>query len=389
MTKPNFTTQFAISKPEVFFPNLDGLRFFCFLSVFLFHSFHTEFDHIKESSIYFFAKSFLFKNGNLGVNFFFVLSGFLITYLLLKEKGFYGKISVINFWKRRILRIWPLFFACVFFGFIIFPFLKMLMGQIPNESATVFYYVTFLNNFDLLKNGLPDASVLGVLWSVAIEEQFYFVWPLVLTILPTSSYKYFFLLIVLTTLLFRAFFDNPMYNEYHTLSCIGDMTVGGIGALIVDRTDAAKRIERVNRGYIFVLYAVVILVFLFRDYFLLSHYPIRVVERILIAIVFLMVILEQTYAKNSLFKLGNLKVISKLGTISYGLYCLHFIGILITTNTFKIFHWNTKIWQVMILETGFALMVTIILATVSYRYFELPFLKHKHKLSFIRTSLTK
>ncbi|WP_276373170.1 acyltransferase [Chryseolinea sp. H1M3-3] len=385
MTKPNLQSSPVLPKPTVFFPNLDGLRFFCFLVVFLFHSFYTEYDHIKSSSTYLFVRSFLFKNGNLGVNFFFVLSGFLITYLLLKEKEFYGKINVLNFWKRRILRIWPLFFACVFFGFVIFPVLKNLLGQESGESANVFSYLTFLNNFDLIKNGLPDASVLGVLWSVAIEEQFYFVWPLLLIVIPSQSYKYVFFVIIFLTLVFRGIFDNSVYNEYHTLSCIGDMTVGGLGALLIHTTTLDKKIATMAKGYIVALYAAVVLIFLFRDTLQSSYYLIRVSERILIAVVFLMVILEQNYAKNSLFKMGNFKLLSELGTISYGLYCLHFIGILVTTNTFKILHFNNHLWQVLILETTFALVITVIIAKLSYRYFESPFLRLKHKLSFIRT----
>ena len=67
---------------KVFFPNLDGLRFFCFLSVFFFHSFATKYEYIKQKRALSFYKGFLASNGDLGVNFFFVLSGFLITYLL-------------------------------------------------------------------------------------------------------------------------------------------------------------------------------------------------------------------------------------------------------------------------------------------------------------------
>src|SRR5215210_6286731 len=108
-------------KNKIFFENLDGLRFFCFLSVFLFHSFHTENPDISSSPVYRLFKHSLFGNGNLGVNFFFVLSGFLITYLLIEEKKLTGKIHIGNFWIRRILRIWPLYFACVLIGFVFFP----------------------------------------------------------------------------------------------------------------------------------------------------------------------------------------------------------------------------------------------------------------------------
>lgn len=387
MTKPNATFVREINKPAIFFPHLDGLRFFCFLSVFFFHSFHTEYDYIKNSSTYYFVKQFVFGNGNLGVNFFFVLSGFLITFLLLKEQEYYGRIHVLNFWKRRILRIWPLYFACLIFGFFIFPQIKILFGHQPNETANILYYLTFLNNFDLLKNGLPDASVLGALWSVAIEEQFYLIWPLVLIVVPVHWYKYLFLIVIFTTLCFRALFDDPLKNEYHTLSCIGDMTIGAWGALLMQSNSFRKKVESISEVYIMALYSVIVLIFLFRDDILLSSYPMRIIERSLIAIVFLMVILEQNYAKNSLFKLGKFKSISKLGTVSYGLYCLHFIGILITTAIFKILHWNTHLWQVLILETAVALGITVIIAIFSYRFFESHFLKMKHKLSSIRTPL--
>src|SRR4051794_13937383 len=110
-------------KPAEYLPNLDGLRFMCFLSVFFFHSFHTGYDHIKYSEPYVFIKWTVFQNGNLGVNFFFVLSGFLITRLLLDEKSRNGKIHIFNFYIRRVLRIWPLFYFCLIFGFIIFPLL--------------------------------------------------------------------------------------------------------------------------------------------------------------------------------------------------------------------------------------------------------------------------
>lgn len=143
-------------KDKIYFENLDGLRFLCFLSVFFFHSFHTEYSYISNSEAYQFIKIDIFGNGNLGVNFFFVLSGFLITYLLIQEKRTNGQINLKKFWMRRVLRIWPLFYFAVFFGFFIFPLLKSAFGQVPNETATLGYYLAFLNNFDFIKNGSPE-----------------------------------------------------------------------------------------------------------------------------------------------------------------------------------------------------------------------------------------
>ena len=140
-----------MQKKMIYFQNLDGLRFFCFLTVFFYHGFHTESAAVKDSGLYQFFKWGIAENGFLGVNFFFVLSGFLITYLLIKEKELNGKINIIHFWFRRILRIWPLYFICVFVGFGLFPFAKTMMGGVSTESANIWYYLTFTNNFDFIQ----------------------------------------------------------------------------------------------------------------------------------------------------------------------------------------------------------------------------------------------
>jgi peptidoglycan/LPS O-acetylase OafA/YrhL len=372
-----------MQKEKIFFPNLDGLRFFCFLSVFFFHSFHTDFQYIKENELYHFIKKDIFGNGNIGVNFFFVLSGFLISFLLLKEKEINRKIDIPRFWLRRILRIWPLFFFCVFFGFIIFPSIKILFGQIPNETADVRYYLIFLNNFDTISKGLPDASILGVLWSVAIEEQFYLLWPLLFFIIPRNFYPFLFSVLILISLIFRGLNDNYNMHEFHSLSCMSDLVVGAFGAYAVMYFRLDEKIKHLNKSVVFFVYFIFILIFLFRDEFLYSNFYIRIIERLLISIVILFIILEQNYANNSLFKMSSFKQISNLGKITYGLYCLHFIAILVVTNTTKHFNVNNHLWQVIIVESLFSLILSIIIARISYNIFEKPFLDLKEKFSYI------
>ncbi|MDR2835397.1 MAG: acyltransferase [Bacteroidales bacterium] len=372
-----------MSKKEKYFENLDGLRFLCFLSVFLFHSFYTEFQYIKTTDIYLFITKNIFGNGNIGVNFFFVLSGFLITYLLIEEKKLNKKINIVNFWIRRMLRIWPLYFMCVFFGFFCFPLIKVAFGQTTNETASIVYYLSFINNFDFIKRGLPDASILGVLWSVAIEEQFYFIWPIILYFLPIKKYWIAFLSVIITSILFRAFNDTFIMHEHHTLSCIGDMAVGAFGAwLISEKKMFLQKFENLRKYQILILYCIFIVIFFFRKELLLHYYGIRIFERLFISLIIISIILEQNYAKNSFFKLGKFKMISKLGKISYGLYCLHFIGILVAINITKIFEINTHLWQIIIIETSLALIITIIISKISYKFYETPFLKLKNKFSY-------
>jgi peptidoglycan/LPS O-acetylase OafA/YrhL len=369
-------------KKRIFFPNLDGLRFFCFLSVFFFHSFHTESGDIKNSPVYILVKKGLFGNGNIGVNFFFVLSGFLITYLLIEEKTNLPNINIRNFWIRRILRIWPLYFFCVFFGFVIFPWLKTHFGQVPDETANPWYYISFLNNFDLIRNGLPDASILGVLWSIAIEEQFYFVWPVLLFILPVKHYPKAFLLIIAASLLFRALYPDPLLYEHHTFSCMGDLTIGALGAWLCHKELFLHKIRELKKPAIALIYLLFFICFFFREELFYSNYYIHVFERLFIAVIMLFIILEQNFSAHSFFKLSQLKRVSRLGVISYGLYCLHFIGILVTITLTKKFHINNSVWSVLLLETAMALTITILISRLSYRYFETPFLRLKEKFAY-------
>jgi len=110
-----------------------------------------------------------------------------------------------------------------------------------------------------------------------------------------------------------------------------------------------------------------------------------VIERPIIASVMLLIILEQCFSNNSFFKLSKFEKLTQLGTISYGLYCLHFLAILIVTTLTKKFALNTQLWQVMILDTSMALLVAIGISKISYNFYEKPFLKLKERFSYIKT----
>lgn len=364
---------------KILFENLDGLRFLCFLSVFLSHSFHSDYDKIYNSETYYFFKEEIFGNGNLGVNFFFVLSGFLITYLLIEEKKQFGKIHLKQFWIRRMLRIWPLYYFAVLFGFFVFPILKTAFGQVPNETANLEYYLLFLSNFDLLNNGIPDASILGVLWSVSVEEQFYLVWPIVLYFLPVKRYWIVFLLVIAGSIIFRLIDPSDSFRENHSLSCMGDLAVGALGAWLILRNDQLiSIITNLSRWAIAFIYLTFLSFYFFRDELIYTMPFIVSFERILIAGTVLLIILEQNHARNSFFKMARFKLLSGLGRISYGLYCLHFLGILVAMTVTKKLGLYSHLWIVMIVS----LTVTIIMSYLSFRFFERPFLKLKERFAF-------
>ena len=215
---------------RIYFPNLDGLRFLAFFSVFLFHSFYTPYPAIQASTAYRWAHG-LTRSGDLGVNFFFVLSGFLITYLLLCERQATGRIAIGPFYVRRILRIWPLYFVVLLLGFGVLPIVRAHFGEHEfHETAHPAYFWLFLANFNNLYYGCQTPT-LTVLWSVCVEEQFYLVWPLLVAAVPTRRLGWLFGGILVANLLFRAWHqDNTPVLNLHTLSVIGDMALGGTAA---------------------------------------------------------------------------------------------------------------------------------------------------------------
>lgn len=387
------TSAFAsVKKEKVFFPNLDGLRFFSFFAVFLYHTYLTFFNNVKETSPGTFKfVSFFFQNGNMGVNFFFVLSGFLITFLLIKEKEFKGTIHVGNFYIRRILRIWPLFYMCVFIGFVVFPIIKQMSGGTPNEIAQPIYYLVFANNFDFMHTWpvKPDATILSVLWSVAVEEQFYLTWPVILSLVPYRYYRLVFLAIMTLSLVFRSFHtgldDHDFGIRYfHTFSLIGDMAFGGLLAYYCSHNTAFKRfVTNMNRLQISMIYLGALAVTLFRHQLFDMSPATVVIERLVISFFFGMIIVEQCYAERSFFKMGNFKLISKLGIYTYGLYCLHLLGFVAADIALNKAGLNKTSVGVAAAACVLALVLAVIISLASYHLYEKWFLKLKDKFAFI------
>ena len=119
----------------------------------------------------------LFSDGWMGVDLFFVLSGFLITGILVDTKKSEGYFR--NFYVRRCLRIWPLYYSLLFFMFVVVRFLNPAQFHtVLQQSSPWWAFPLFLQNF-LLPISTNAAGPLGVTWSLAIEEQFYLIWPLV------------------------------------------------------------------------------------------------------------------------------------------------------------------------------------------------------------------
>jgi peptidoglycan/LPS O-acetylase OafA/YrhL len=168
---------------RIYFPNLNGLRF---IAAFLVIAHHVEqIKSIYGLDSYWGRSPFITIVGDLGVVLFFVLSGFLITYLLLEEERKTNSIKVGNFYFRRVLRIWPLYFLTILLALFVLPNLSLFIlpgyekdviyEQLPSK---ILFYLLFLPNLvSPLLGVVPYASHT---WSIGTEEQFYLVWPVML-----------------------------------------------------------------------------------------------------------------------------------------------------------------------------------------------------------------
>ncbi|WIB43284.1 acyltransferase [Curtobacterium sp. MCLR17_058] len=142
------------------FPQLDGLRAVSILLVLTIHS------HVSQLR---------FLNGYTGVTIFFVLSGYLITTLLLREQDKYRRVSLKGFYIRRVFRILPLYYLVLAVNVVA---VYAGLGQDPGDFAhRLVLFLTYLNEF-------ASPGTFGHSWSLAIEEKFYLVWPLLAFTLP-------------------------------------------------------------------------------------------------------------------------------------------------------------------------------------------------------------
>jgi len=372
---------------KIFFPNLDGWRFLAFFGVFYYHSFSTQFEYILESPVYQFLK-WSKQGGEMGVDFFFVLSGFLIVYLLIDEKRVTGKISVKKFYIRRILRIFPLYYFCVFFGFVLFPGFKSFLGAVPDENAHWQFYLAFLGNIDIFRNGvLPDAGILGILWSVAIEEQFYLTIPFILLVVPVKYYKWVFLAVLVFSWVARGFYyDDYYFLKFHTFASVGNLAIGGLIAYYSANSEKFMRtIEELNPWIIRATYLAVIIIFFFRDR-IFAYPPTHIFDTAILATLFAIIILEQNYAKRSDFKMKNNRFFTYWGKYTYGLYCLHMIAAIIVLQITARLGLNLHLWQVVFIETPLIFGASLLIAYLSYTFYEGPFLRLKNRFSVFERS---
>jgi peptidoglycan/LPS O-acetylase OafA/YrhL len=363
----------AHSQRRFYQPELDGLRFYAFLGVFICHTlpfdgaFYRRF-HLPVPWLW----GAIAKSGAAGVDLFFALSAFLITSILLREREETGGISLRRFYLRRVLRIWPLYFLLIAVGIV-------LAHTMAKQSLPWYYvagYLLFVGNWVHAVFGRPE-SICSPLWTVSIEEQFYLIWPLLMKMLQRRGMIVAAIVTFLLATICRVGFmlagSSGGFIYYGSVSRCDSLALGILLALFADR------LPRLTRSVRWLLLAGGLLGWVASSAWL-NEQPgpvdIRMVLGRLIVSVAAGAILYACLHSHS--KLVRGEWVVRLGKISYGLYMLHLTGILIMLS---LFHpvWG---WQLLAAKAlGF--VMTVILALASYRWVESPFLHLKDKFATV------
>jgi peptidoglycan/LPS O-acetylase OafA/YrhL len=374
------------TEKSIYFTGVNGLRFIAALAVVI-----THIELIKR--IYGFPNiwenPFINNLGGFGVYFFFVLSGFLITYLLLAEKEKQGSVHIKQFYIRRVLRIWPLYYLIMVLGFFVLPHIK----YIEIDTLQAQFYDHFYGNLIMYMIILPNLAYsffisvphIGQSWSIGVEEQFYIFWPWVISksknILKTLVIiiAALILLKLLILLLGRFFFNTAWYTplqRFVAMSKFECMAIGGIGGYMVFSGHPLLKI--LYKKYVLNLSVLLIPVLIFSPAVLQNGI------HIVYSVIFLIIILN--VANNSvMLKLEN-KFMNYLGKISYGIYMYHFMIIpLILCYLINFLEMDEAGLFMNVILYVSTILITIGVSSFSYELFESRFIKMKSRFSFIKS----
>ena len=369
-------------KDVKYFKGLNALRFFAAYLVVIHHA-----EQIRMKYGLFNLKEYsLFNNGGIAVTFFFVLSGFLISYLLFKESDITNNISVKKFYFRRMLRIWPLYFLIVIIGIIFLPYILDFIGysySLPYSFNDVILYYILFSPF--MVNIFYGHHLIEPLWSIGVEELYYIVWAPLFKFLRNYILPIIILIIFVRSLLmyasFLGYFD-PVIRRLIKMLRFEAMAIGGLGAYLIYNYSSILTHFLFSRLSQFLLIIFVLLrIFAFKLLVAQSVvfnflFTTPVISQLVIMIIFAWLIINISLNPKSIVRLDN-KILNFLGNISYGIYMYHMLVIFGIVVFFKQYLLIMNSFPSSII---FYLLITTLVIIVSYlskRFFEDYFLSFK------------
>jgi peptidoglycan/LPS O-acetylase OafA/YrhL len=355
-------------------PNITGLRFFLAVFVMIFHI--SEF--CSKHNIPFYNSLPVFHKGYEAVCVFFSLSGFLIIRQLYLEKEKMNTISLKNFYFRRALRIFPLYFLILIFGLTYYNYILPKFGFTSGFYTNYNLYEGLLLSIFFMPNVFAclynPGGIIEILWSIGVEEQFYLFIAPVLLFLPVR--KIIFFLLVSTIVFFTIYFTiegNILYK--YTMLFFYFTSSGIISILLLKKPQLFN-----NKLVIYISLLSFILYFTtncFVNLFSLSNY------NLFSMLLFCLVI---GVLSNNPYFILNHRVTTYLGKISYGIYVYHaiviqFIG-LIYIKLFSNLGLNNYV--IIVVYNCIVLITTIFISHFSYQYFEKFFMNFYRNKSVSR-----
>jgi peptidoglycan/LPS O-acetylase OafA/YrhL len=358
----------SLTAKRDYYEAFDGLRGLAILMVILYHG---------AGDIFF------LKWGWLGVDLFFVLSGFLITEILLNTES---KVNFFrNFYLRRAFRILPLYY----FTTVLFLWLS---ANIPLwHEQWVFYKSSLLYLFFNLHNWLVIFNSLHLkkemflhYWSLSVEEQYYFLWPLAIYFLKSRKKLEMLLAsLLLMIILFRAglficYRDSPKLFLIQFYTRIDGLLIGSLTAVYKFYCpERVYKLIKYTTGISLLIYSVFVLVMKFSGSSF-PHFP--VFGYTVVSFMFSYLTLSLIYSKKSpFFRLATSSFLKTIGKVSFGLYIYHWIFLVLLRPSISkgLLLIKYNLGYVNILSSVFCAILSFVTAMASYHFFEKPILKWK------------
>ena len=340
-------------------PEIDGLRALAVVSVIIYH---LEF---------FFLESKVLQGGFIGVDIFFVISGYLITSILIKEVSLKGKFSLLDFYERRARRILPALFVTISISiFFAWKYLipSFFIQFVESAISSVFFFSNYFFYFEGLIYNNQESLLKPLLhtWSLSVEEQFYIFFPISLILINKFLNKKFFLFFILSFILsfFLSIYTTSINDNFSFFSTISRGWEFLAGSLLFYIQFNIKKIEFRYHN----LFTLIGLICIFFSFIYFNENTFHPSIMTLIPVIGTCLIIFFAVEKSYVTKFLSNFFLVKIGLISYSLYLWHFPVFAFARNKNEIISNFDKIELI---------FITIALSTLSYFFIERPFRNKK------------